>query len=88
MRTYLSEQMPSLKRGGSLIAISAFREAEYAEDWYLARWKLPITPSQRDPKWQLLGYDVADYSLETKVLSVLFFGQTDPNEEQWKPHLN
>jgi hypothetical protein len=85
LRAYLDEQRVAETQSYQIIGISAFRENEYAADWYLTRWQIAITPAQHDPAWNLLGYDIADYSLYSSLAGYLLDRE---ESDRWRALLN
>ena len=86
LTSYIKEQRVSYKY--HLIAVETYWASDtLVEDNYFLSLAshFHITPSQRSPEWQLLGYEVGNCWLETSM-EVIFMEQSLFDE--WSPYLN
>ena len=86
LKQYLHEKASEIHQLYWTIAICAYCEEEYLNDWYFARNTFRMEPACRDTCWPLLGYDVADYSLNSTLSA--FWSQNPDDLRKWKPRLN
>ncbi len=86
MQQYLHEKASEIQQPYWTIAICAYCEEDYLNDWYFAHDAFRMESAYRDICWPLLGYDVADYSLNS-TLSTYWSRKLD-DLRKWIPRLN
>jgi hypothetical protein len=90
LQQYLQEKAAEIQRSSWTIAICAYCETEYLEeypdDWYFTRAAIRTDPPHRDTSWPLLGYDVADYSLNSTLSA--YWSQSPDERRRWESRLN
>ncbi len=86
MRLYLQENSAAIKRSYWVIAVSVFYEKERPDDCYFSRNSIQADPPVQDARWQMLGYDVSDYSLNSALNA--YWPQEPDKRSRWKHLLN
>jgi len=87
--------LPHAEIAGKPFVIMAFsvilREARPEEREHCDIWTTYVTPNRLDPGWKFLGYEVADWSPFSVLLTTCTAEDLDDRDayrQRWGPHLN